>query len=363
MSRDTYLQDAVLVAEFQSGNREPPFTQLMEKHLPWVYNLALSVDQKAAEDLCQEIFLRVYLDLPKLRSPQAFVAWLRKLAWRTCKRHSSRLQEQGLSDTLVTATNPWNATIDNLILASALARLKPKQRQVVVLSLIYGFSDSEIADTLKIPLGTVKSRLHTARQLLQAILMQKEGTIKMEVKERIKREIAKRIQEFNDSCIKPVEEDPSILDTNVMWWHNIRQVDAENNAKLYGITLKGSGMRMTRERIQSETLSFKEIPNTDWGIPDHAQLIDIRDVSRRLLVSPFTILKWVKQGMPCIRYYPWRRFDLDMATKWLVDNKIDVPKEVTIKEVDDMLRWVLKEVQSGHADIDETVEVFEAWLI
>lgn len=363
MSEDTYLQDAALVVEFQSGNREPTFTKLMDKHLPWVYNLVLSVDQKAAEDLCQEIFLRVYLDLPKLRSPQAFVAWLRKLAWRTCQRHNSRLNEEGLSDTLVTALNPWNATIDNLLLTDALARLKPKQKQVAVLSLKYGFSDNEIAATLMIPLGTVKSRLHTARQLLQAILIKDERAIKVEVKDRITKEIKKRIQEFNDSCIKPAKEDPSILDTNVMWWHNMRQADAENNAKLYGITPKGSGMRMTRERIQSETLSFKGIPNIDWGIPDYAQLMDIRDVSRRLLVSPFTVLKWVKQGMPCIRYYPWRRFDLEMVTKWLVDNKIDVPKEVTIKEVDDMLKWVLKEVQSGNVSIEEAVEVFRAWLV
>ena len=362
MSVNTYDDDAALVIEFQTGDRQQSFTQLMDKHITWIYGLCRRISSSDAEDLCQDIFMQVYLDLPRLRCPQVFVAWLHKIAWRQLQKYSSREREHQPLDDFLASVTPWNAVLDNLLISDAISSLSVKHKQVVVLSLVYGYTESEVASILDIQLGTVKSRLHSSRKHLQAFLMRSEREMDMGVKERIIQEITKRIREFNDTCLQPVEEKPEILDREVEWWHKQRQADAENNARLYGISLHGTGMRMTRERIMSESSSFKGIPNIDRGIPDNAELMDIRDISRRLLVSPFTILKWIRQGMPCVDYYPTRRFDLNLIIKWLTDNAIDLPHEVTLSELDDLLRFVLKEVQTGDVSIDDATEILRSWL-
>lgn len=182
--------------------------------------------------------------------------------------------------------------------------------------------------------------------------------MRMEIREHIAKEIDKRIREFEVS-IKPTGPNLDALDRNVKWWHDRRQKNAENNARIYGIDLVDAGPRMTRERMMSETLSMKGITRAHMGIPEDVELLDIRDVSRRLLVSPFTVLRWIRQGMPCVNYYPWRRFDLRLIKKWLADNEIEVSREVTTEELNNMTRYVLAEVQAGRASIDDALEVLE----
>jgi hypothetical protein len=140
----------------------------------------------------------------------------------------------------------------------------------------------------------------------------------------------------------------------------LRQRDAENNAKIYGIPLAETGPRMTKERIMNGTLSWAGITREVMGVPEKAVYMDFRDASRRLLVSPFTLLKWVKQGMPTVRYHPWKWLDLDLVAKWLAENNIDLPEEVSINEVDVMAKYILLEVQAGRASVEDALELLES---
>lgn len=143
------------------------------------------------------------------------------------------------------------------------------------------------------------------------------------------------------------------------WWHEKRQADAEQNARLYGWTAPDIGPRMTRERMKSGTLSREGITAALWGIPPHVTTVigDVRDLCRRLLVSPFTVWKWSRQGMPTLYYYPWRRYDWKLVVDWLAKNVEEVPREVTIEEVDDLQRFVLAEVQAGRGSVDDAREI------
>ena len=181
------------------------------------------------------------------------------------------------------------------------------------------------------------------------------------VVQRIIEDVERRLEQFESSVARPVEENPELLDPAVRWWHERRQADAEANAALYGIEAPDVGPRMTRAKIWSGTLSRDGITGRHWAIPDHAKhVMDVRDLSRRLLVSPFTIWEWTRQGMPTLRYYPWRRYDLNLVQRWLVEQRVDVPQEVTLQEVDNITRFVLKAVRDGRGSVEDAEEILES---
>lgn len=365
LSRDMpFERDAMLVSEFRGGNGEA-FSQLMDIHLPWVFALCRRIAKDEAEDMCQEVFMEAYQGLPKLREPRTFSAWLRSVAWRRCQRHTAKVRHLDCIDPSRMSCDPWATFADGLDLGAAIGQLSLVQRQVAVMSLVYGYGETEISALLGVARGTVKSRLHSARKRLQALLTESEGDVSVDIRERIVREVEGRISEFEEHCTpsEPSEDYLSSLDRNVQWWHDKRQADAEHNAALYGVELKDVGPRMTREKMMSETLSFKGITADHWGIPPHVwgSMMDIRDVSRRLLVPPFTVLRWVREGMPCINYYPLRRYDIGLIPKWLADKGVEAPREGTIKGFDELDRFVLTEVQAGRATIDDALEILNSF--
>lgn len=355
-----YARDAALVEEFQGGSSDA-FSQLMRIHLPWVFALCRRIanQDQDAEDMCQEVFMEAYQGLPKLCQPRAFSAWLRRLAWRRCQRQASRTRRNTSMADYQASCNPWDAFVDEIDLGAAISRLTLTQRQVVVMSLVFGYDEKTMSMFLGIPRGTVKSRLHSARKRLQTLLTKEEGdNMAMDVRERIIKDVEDRIRRFNEEVYRGAVANPTPLDNNVKWWHDRRQADAESNAALYGMELEDVGPRMTRERMMTETLSFKSTREY-WGVPASVEMLDGRDICRRLLISPFTLLKWVRQGMPCINFYPWRRYDLDLIRDWLANKGIEAPREVTMHDVDVMERYVLTEVQARRASVDDALEVLE----
>lgn len=166
-----------------------------------------------------------------------------------------------------------------------------------------------------------------------------------------------RVGKNPSTVISPVQVNPELLDANVRWWHDRRQEDAENNAALYGIKPPDVGLRMTREKMWSGTLSRDWVTREHWAIPDNASLMDVRDLCRRLLVSPFAIWEWSRQGMPRVRYYPWRRYDLNLVRQWLTENRVQVPRQVTIGDVDNLTRYVLMAVRDGRGNVQDADEI------
>ena len=131
-------------------------------------------DSHMAEDAVQEALVHAWRDLPRLRDPERFDAWLRRLLINACAdqgRHRRRWSaEIQIVKTEPTAEDAVGSMADRDQLERGFRRLKPDQRAVVVLHFYIGLTGPEIADTLGIPEGTAKSRLHYATEALRAAL-------------------------------------------------------------------------------------------------------------------------------------------------------------------------------------------------
>src|SRR5215204_1131835 len=127
-----------------------------------------------AEDAVQDALVRAWQQLPTLRDPDRFDAWLHRLLVNACNDQGRQLRR-------------WSQQVRPLVLASAISddtgavadreqlergfnRLKPEQRAVLVLHHYSGFSAAEIARILGIPEGTARSRLHYATEAMRAAL-------------------------------------------------------------------------------------------------------------------------------------------------------------------------------------------------
>ena len=124
-------------------------------------------DAELARDAVQEAMVRAWRDLPGLRDPDRFDAWLHRLTVHACidvARHRRRrvieVELSPLDD--VPVADSSRLVDDRDFLDRALRRLEPEQRAVIVLRFYLELSLLETSDALGIPLGTTKSRLHRA---------------------------------------------------------------------------------------------------------------------------------------------------------------------------------------------------------
>lgn len=179
--------DIALLDRCRSGDRAA-FGELVRRHQDRIYNLCVRLlgNRAEAEDMAQATFLKAYANLAKFQPRAAFSTWLYRIAVNTCLDHQRRpffesifrrsaSGEEFVLDQPSTAPSP-EKNLENRQLRSALsralARLSPKLRAVIVLKEFEGLAYDEIAATLEISLGTVKSRLARARGELQELLQE-----------------------------------------------------------------------------------------------------------------------------------------------------------------------------------------------
>lgn len=165
-----------LVERASRGDRDA-FAALATSHVDRCYALAYRIlrDPHRAQDATQQALLGAWRDLPRLRDPERFDAWLHRLVVNACyaearteRRWVARVRVIG-TDAPV-APDVARAVVDRDELEAAFARLSPEQRAVVVLHHHLGYPLTDIAATLGIPEGTARSRLHYAvRQLRTAL--------------------------------------------------------------------------------------------------------------------------------------------------------------------------------------------------
>jgi len=129
-------------------------------------------DRELARDAVQEALVRAWRDLPGLRDPDRFDAWLHRLTVHACldltrrrRRRVSEVELEPILDIGLPDETDLMALRDQL--DRALARLEPELRAVVVLRFWLDLPVPEAADALGIPLGTAKSRLHRAISALR----------------------------------------------------------------------------------------------------------------------------------------------------------------------------------------------------
>ena len=156
------------VLQAQSGSHEALNELFRSVQEPlFRYVVSLVKDQHLAEDILQEVFIRVYRKLRWLREPQAFRAWCYQIASREAFRYLNRERrwtEQVRDEATlaaVAAEGPDDEFPRELIesLPQLVGELSPASRAVVVLFSLHELSLAETAAVLDIPLGTAKSRL------------------------------------------------------------------------------------------------------------------------------------------------------------------------------------------------------------
>ena len=124
-------------------------------------------DSELARDAVQEAMVSAWRNLPGLRDPERFDAWLHRLTVRACidmarrkRRRVIEVELTPLDDVPMADVSAWVADRD--VIDRALHQLDPDQRAVVVLRYYLQLTLPEAAEALAIPLGTAKSRLHRA---------------------------------------------------------------------------------------------------------------------------------------------------------------------------------------------------------
>ena len=183
--------DAALLAAIKTGE-VGAFTELVGRHQRSLINFFyhLSWDRQAAEDCAQEVFLRVYSHLETYEPQAKFTTFLFRIArnlWidrmRTAAVHGKPLSleasggggdERKLQDRVASrAPSPVEVLAreeQQAALRRAIDQLPEEQRAVVILSEIQGMKYQDIGAILDVPVGTVKSRMHTAMEKLKDLL-------------------------------------------------------------------------------------------------------------------------------------------------------------------------------------------------
>jgi len=160
----------------------PTWEQVVRDHSARVYRLAyrLTGNSHDAEDLTQEVFVRVFRSLSSY-TPGTFEGWLHRITtnlFLDMARRKQRIRFEGLADDTAARLGGSEPTpaeafderhLDDDIQA-ALKALAPEYRAAVILCDIEGLSYEEIAATLGVKLGTVRSRIHRGRAQLRAAL-------------------------------------------------------------------------------------------------------------------------------------------------------------------------------------------------
>ncbi|MFT4200024.1 RNA polymerase sigma factor SigE [Gordonia sp. (in: high G+C Gram-positive bacteria)] len=164
----------------------PSWDELVAEHADRVYRLAyrLSGNQHDAEDLTQETFIRVFRSLSSYQ-PGTFEGWLHRITtnlFLDMVRRRSKIRMEALPEDYdrVPGDTPdpqqifADANLDP-VLQAALDQLPPEFRAAVVLCDIEGLSYEEIAATLDVKMGTVRSRIHRGRQSIRDYLAANEA--------------------------------------------------------------------------------------------------------------------------------------------------------------------------------------------
>ena len=158
---------------------EAAWEDLVRTHTRRVYSICLRFtgNQSEAQDITQEVFLRLFRSLHSFRSAEgSFTVWLGRLTRNLLIDHYRRSRTDRLTDSLddqlpVLEARSADVRADALLasreagemLQQALGRLSPDLRETVILRDLEGLEYREISEVLKVPEGTVKSRLNRGR--------------------------------------------------------------------------------------------------------------------------------------------------------------------------------------------------------
>ena len=168
--------DRDLVEQAQRGDREA-FAILARTHGDRLIGLAQRIlrDLGRAEDAVQQTLVIAWRELPSLRDPDRFDAWLQRLLVNSCYAEARRTRAWNANVRVLPVDGPAGpdetvSVDDRDRIDRAFRRLPPEQRALLVFTHYLAFTPTEIADRLGIPAGTARSRLHYAHRAMRAAI-------------------------------------------------------------------------------------------------------------------------------------------------------------------------------------------------
>lgn len=181
-----------IIERVKNGNRDA-FTELMERYRTQVFNTAYRMlsDYEDASDATQEVFIKIYKSIASFKGQSSFTTWIYVICRNVCNDILRKRKRQGINISIYGDDEDESSPIKNIksdtptpeetvetderqrLVQEAIASLKPEYREVIVYSDMQQLSYEEIAQILKCPVGTVRSRLNRARTALRKILAEK----------------------------------------------------------------------------------------------------------------------------------------------------------------------------------------------
>lgn len=183
-----------LVRQAQAGDREA-FGQLVVRFRAAVTAIALGKvrDPLAAEELAHEVFIHAMRKIDQLRDPRAFAGWLRQITVRMAINRLSRRGPlvSGEPEMLDGVASRTPDPADELLRSeaqrevhAALAQLRPSDRRTLEAFYLRGRNLVQMAEEFEAPIGTIKRRLHVARERLKSVLTGEEPKVRLKVRRR-----------------------------------------------------------------------------------------------------------------------------------------------------------------------------------
>jgi len=180
------LSDEALIEHTAAGDAAA-FEHLMRRYQAQVFHFVRwqrGITERSAEDVTQEVFLQLYRVAGHFRGGARFRTWFYTLARNVCRNHQRSLRRRapehwyalpeealaGLPDRGPGPQARCEHGEAQRVIGAAMARLPAYQREVLVLREWQDLSYAEIAEVLEVPIGTVRSRLHKARETLMGLL-------------------------------------------------------------------------------------------------------------------------------------------------------------------------------------------------
>jgi RNA polymerase sigma-70 factor (ECF subfamily) len=171
--------ERALVDRCRAGD-EDAFRDLVDQYKDLVFGLIARTvqDRSRAEDLAQDVFLRIHKGLPYFRGEARLSTWIYRIVANVCLQHQARAQPPVAFDDNArpSATDRQYGDFElRDRLEKAIARLPANYRLLIAAHYLQGVQYEDLAEALQLPLGTVKTQLYRAKQQLRRWL---EGDLK-----------------------------------------------------------------------------------------------------------------------------------------------------------------------------------------
>lgn len=162
-------EERTWVARCRAGD-DAAIDLLVQKHRQRLVRIAANIlrDKHEAEDVSQDAFLKAFREIHKLRDDRAFSGYLYRICVRLCMDRLRSRKAEG--EIVEMGDGTTGSAIETKILVERLLqKLSPDLRTTLVLREMEQLSYDEVADAMGVPVGTVRSRLHTARERFRVL--------------------------------------------------------------------------------------------------------------------------------------------------------------------------------------------------